>query len=365
VCAVAIAASAGLQKAVSEHLLLTGAADGQGRLWRLTAHGNIPPPLMLGQTHEGAIRAVAFHPNGLLCVTGGEDKRIGIWEIATGKLVRWLQVEEGLPPHQGTVTSLHFAPDGYLVSAGRDNVVKVWNLQSEGELVRVHPGRTGDVTNPGLSPDGRRVLFDLGDELRILDRDGGTCLGSLRNRNQGRFQGFAQFSPTGRLILTASSNARLQLWRSPATPEETLFFRQGYTQGFHRGSLLALGPLGGATGWAGLLPTPQLWQLLGQEVRHFLVPNASVVNCGTFAPDESAFFTGGADKTVRVWAIPPMQRWNQTSEARITYIGSQVERGTDRVRIRAEMANPDDPGQRLRSGLHAVMRLFPEAASLK
>jgi WD40 repeat protein len=251
-------------------------------------------------------------------------------------------------------------------------------------LVRVHPGRTGEVTQLGLSPDGQRVLVDLGEELRILDRDQGTCLGSLRNRKQGRFQGFAQFSPTGQMLLTAASNARLQLWRAPATPEESQFFRHGYTHGFHRSSLLALNVFAAESGPAGfsslLLATsrmplvpklqlgnevPQLWHFPGQEVRHFVIPGGSMVNCGAFAPDESVFFTGGTDKSVRVWAVPPVQVWNQPLEARITYVGSQVERGTDMVRIRAEMENSQDPDRRLRSGLYAVMRLFPETAEMK
>jgi WD40 repeat protein/biotin carboxyl carrier protein len=426
VTAVAIASCPASAGTAQEYALVTGCAVGHGGLCRVTANGKdagyagsqvgaglsqrllgnqqrfgnqmtkVQAPVLLSQTHEGAIRAVAFNLDRTRCATGGEDKRIGIWEVASGKHLFWLQSEDGLPAHQGTVSSLHFSRDGHLVSAGRDNVLKVWKLPS-GEpsrvsapvLVRVHPGRTGEVTQLGLSPDGRRVLVDLGEELRILDRDQGTCLGSLRNRKQGRFQGFAQFSPTGQLLLTAASNARLQLWRAPATPEETHFFRHGYTHGFHRSSLLALNVFAAESGPAGfsslllatsqmpLVPTvdaglsrrlllgneaPQLWQLPGQEVRHFVIPGGSIVNCGAFAPDESVFFTGGTDKSVRVWAVPPVQVWNQPMEARITYVGSQVERGTDMVRIRAEMENPQDPDRRLRSGLYAVMRLFPETA---
>jgi WD40 repeat protein len=413
VTAIAIASSPASEGPARDYALATGCADGQGRLWRVTAKGKgdgyagsqtqfgnqmtkVQAPVLLSQTHEGAIRAVAFNLDRTRCATGGEDKRIGIWDVASGKHLYWLQSEDGLPAHQGTVTSLHFGRDGYLVSAGRDNVLKVWKLPS-GEpsrvsdrmLVRVHPGRTGEVTQLGLSPDGRRVLVDLGEELRILDCDQGNCLGSLRNRKQGRFQGFAKFSPTGQLLLTAASNARLQLWRAPATPEETHFFRHGYTHGFHRSSLLALNAFAAESGPAGfsslvlatsqmpLVPgrrrlkpastgneAPQLWQLPGQEVRYFVTPSGSIVNCGAFASDESVFFTGGTDKSVRVWAVPPVQQWNQPLEARITYVGSQVERGTDMVRIRAEMENSQDPDRRLRSGLYAVMRLFPETAEV-
>jgi WD40 repeat protein/biotin carboxyl carrier protein len=357
------------QRTAHDHVLLTGCADGQGRLWRLTAEGKIQAPVPLSQTHEGAIRAVAFTPDRALCATGGEDKRIGIWDVGSGKHLYWLQSDDSLPAHQGTVTSLQFGSDGRLVSAGRDNVLKVWKLEGAGRLVRVHPGRTGEVTRLGLSPDGQRILVDLGEELRILERDSGNCVGTLRNRKQGRFQAFAEFSPSGRMLLTAASNSRLQLWRAPATPDQSHFFRNGYTYGFHRSSLLALNALGAESALAGFsslmlaiseTPAPRLWHLLGQEVRHFVIPSGAVVHCGAFAPDESVFFTGGSDKSVRVWAVPPDQQWNQPLEARITYVGSQVERGTDMVRIRAEMENLQDPDRRLRSGLYAVMRLFPE-----
>jgi WD40 repeat protein len=266
------------------------------------------------------------------------------------------------------VTSLHFGLDGRLVSAGRDNVLKVWKLDGVGKLVGAYPGRTGEVTDLGVSPDGRRVLFDMGEELRILDAARGTSLGTLRNQKQGRFQGFAAFSPTGQLVLTAASNSRLQLWRTPTTAEETQFFRQSYTHGFHRGSLLAFGAEPGFAGLASLMvaeTAPRLWQLSGQEVRHFNIPNGALVNCGVFAPDESVFFTGSSDKSVHVWAVPNTAQRAHSLEARITYVGSQVERGTDMVRIRAELENPHDLDRRLRSGLYAVLRLFPETAGLK
>jgi WD40 repeat protein len=209
------------------------------------------------------------------------------------------------------------------------------------------------------------------EELRIVDRERGTRIGSLQNHKQGRFRGCAQFSPSGKLVFTAASNSRLQLWRAPATAEETQFFRQGYLSGFDRRSLLPVAAIGspwsfGAFTSLASRPTaaPMLWQLSGQEVRHFVVPGSTMVQCAAFAPDESVVFTGGTDKTVRVWAVPKTQQWNQPLEARITYVGSQVERGTDMVRIRAELDNPSDPGRRLRAGLFAVMRLFPETATL-
>jgi WD40 repeat protein len=310
----------------------------------------------------------------LSVATAGDDKRVGIWDAHTGEHRHWLQPEDGAPAHNGTVTSVQFAPDGRLISTGRDNTVKVWSLADGGKLIASYPGRTGEVGSLGISPDGRRLLFDMGEELRILDREAGTRVGSLLNQKQGRFQSFAHFSPSGRFIVTAASNSRLQLWRAPASAEETQFFRQGYMHGFHRGSLSPFGALGMHPSIENLIGlavsscsphAPKLWQLAGHEIRHFVTPGSNITHCGVFTPDESVLFTGGTDKTIRVWSVPSALQWSQPLEARITHVGSQVERGTDMVRIRAEIDNPTDPEHRLRAGLFAVMRVYPETKEIK
>jgi WD40 repeat protein len=322
------------------YTLLTGCGDGHSKLWTVPFAGK-PSSLTLSQQHEGPIRAVAFNADGTRCATAGDDKRIGFWATAMGKFQFWLHAENGLSAHHGAVTSLRFCPDGQLVSAGRDNVVKVWKLgEDTGSLVQVHAGRTCEVAQLGVSPDGRRILLDLGEELRILDRDSGTWLGSLNSRRHGRFQGLAEFSPNGKLMLTASTNQRLQLWRVPPTPDEIQALRCKNDKDFQREL-----PLG--------------------EIRHFIIPGASAVHTGVFAPDESVFFTGGTDKIVRVWAVPSVKNWQPVYEARITYVGNQIERGTDMVRIRAELENPSDAGRRLRAGMFATLRIFPETADLK
>ena len=141
-------------------------------------------------------------------------------------------------------------------------------------------------------------------------------------------------------MLTASSNQRLQLWRVPPTPDEIRLLRSSTDKDFQRKL-----PLG--------------------EIRHFIIPGASAVHAGVFAPDESVFFTGAADKIVRVWAAPTVKNWQPVYEARITYVGNQIERGTDMVRIRAELENPSDAGRRLRAGMFATLRIFPEMADAK
>jgi WD40 repeat protein len=372
--------------------LASGCADARLRLWSISPRGRVRGPVVFPTGHEGAIRTVAFSADGKWLATGGEDKRIGVWDVARRKRLYWLHadVDGQGPAHRGAVTAVHFTPDRHLVSAGRDNVLKSWKLGAgSAQLVGQQPGRSGDAAQLGLSPDGRRVLFDHAEELRILDRTDWACLGSFRNRRLGRFQALALFSPSGRLVLAAAGNGRLQLWKVPPTPEITKQLRQGYAHGFRRDSLLPLlalaSPPGLAPGWVVPMASrererpepsgrsrsrlatkpqllPQLWGLDGYEVRYFLTPNTAAVTCGAFAPDEAVVFTGGTDQRIRVWAVPPASQWREPIEAEITFVGSQVERGTNTVRVRAELDNPRDPERRLRPGTHARLRLYPETA---
>jgi WD40 repeat protein/biotin carboxyl carrier protein len=348
--------------------ILTGAADGQARLWRVSPRGRVGEPVRLTPAHEGAIRAVAVSPDGKRCATAGEDRRVGVWDLASRRRLYWLEDGEGgsASAHQGAVTAVHFTPDGFLVSAGRDNALRVWRLgEGGGRLVARHAGRTGDVAHLGVSPDGRRLLFDHGEELRLLDRDDGSGRGTLRGTRQGQFQGLALFSPTGSLVLTGANNGRLQLWRAPAAPEQAALLRGAYRHGFDRGSLAALGALAGPLALTGPAARdgrlPRLWPLHGQEIRYFAVPNASAT-CAAFAPDESVVFTAGTDRVIHVWPVPPAGRRDLPLEAAVTFVGSQVERGTDGVRVRAELVNPADPDRRLRPGMFASLRLYPETA---
>jgi WD40 repeat protein len=339
--------------------LLTGCADGQVRLWDISmgASGSLQP---FTPAAGAAIRTLALSPDGRWCATGGEDKKIALWDVAAGTHLRWIAAEDGLPAHQGAVTWLQFTPDGCLISAGRDNTLKIWRLGTDaGQLVSLQAGRTGEIGQLGLSPDGQQLLFDHGDELRILDRASWSALGSLRSRRQGRFHGLALFSPTGRLLLTGSSNNRLQLWKAPAAPEQVAFFRSGYGAGLERRALAALLPLGSVL--AAEEHLPRLWDVGARELHHFVLPGAAAARCGAFAPDETVVFTGGTDKVIHVWALPARAEWGRPLEAHITFVGNQIERGTDTIRVRAEIDNPQDFP--LMPGGHASLKLYPETAA--
>lgn len=303
------------------HLLVTGCDDGRARIWSVTAR-SVKGPLVELKGHEGALRTVRFRGEAA-CLTGGDDRKIGHWDIKSGQLLGWIHAPGAWKQsaHQGTVTSLQPGADGLLLSSGSDNVQKVWRLEGmSSELLKTHRGRTGDVQRLGLSPDGKRVLFDHGDELRLLDPASGAVEGIVQSWKNLRFQDFAYFSPRGNLVLAASAEGRVGLWRAPNANDD------------RAGSF---------------------------EVAHYLPPKVGKAKCAAFAGDETVFFTGGSDHVVRAWNIPDAQHW-QPREATLTYVGTEIEQGTDLVRLQAEMPNPEKGPNRLFPGTMVVLKAFPK-----
>src|SRR5207244_844453 len=88
-----------------------------------------------------------------------------------GQLLYAFEPEHGVDnPHQGTITALHFTPQCRLVSASRDNTMRIWELREKGAHLVGEPitGRGGSVGNLGVSSDGHWGLLDKGKILQVV-----------------------------------------------------------------------------------------------------------------------------------------------------------------------------------------------------
>jgi WD40 repeat protein len=114
---------------------------------------------------------VAFSPDSKQAVSGGNDRVIRLWEVATGKEVRQFA------GHTNPILSVAFTPDcRHLISGSSqyqtpDRVVRVWDAASGKELQGLDGTNLVRVESVGLSWDGRRALVSHGSgALRLWTR---------------------------------------------------------------------------------------------------------------------------------------------------------------------------------------------------
>ena len=102
-------------------------------------------------THDGAVRAVAFSPDGKLLATASWDETARIVAVADGR-------ELARITHDGPVNAVAFSPDGkFLATASDDKTARFWSTALDDMLHQLCTGH-GRNLSPG---EWRRSLGDL------------------------------------------------------------------------------------------------------------------------------------------------------------------------------------------------------------
>lgn len=80
------------------------------------------------EVHIGGVDAVAFSPDGALLVTGGRDNLVKLWDVQ-GATDEPLATLEG---HRKPVLTVAFHPSGSFIASGSgDNTVRLWGVKED------------------------------------------------------------------------------------------------------------------------------------------------------------------------------------------------------------------------------------------
>lgn len=203
---VAIESTTGLVASVGDdHLVRVAKLRDGVQMYRLTGHADW-------------VRAAAFQPGGKVLATTGDDRRIILWDMATGS-------QSEVLPQPAAMTSLAYSVDGQLLAGvGFDGRVRVY----QGTTLR------WDLDGPGpalqavvFSPDGK-TLAAAGrtGRIRIWDVTTGQ---PLRDLDGGRWVRALAYAGDGSALASGGAGRTIRLWdaqsgqlmkESPVRPAE-------------------------------------------------------------------------------------------------------------------------------------------------
>jgi WD40 repeat protein/mono/diheme cytochrome c family protein len=274
-------------------LALSGGDDRTVRLWDLASGRE----LHCFEGHSEAVAAVIFSPDGRRIASAGRDRTIRLWDVAGRTELHRLK------GHTDAVSGLAFTPDGkQLVSAGHDGTLRLWDLGRAAE-VRSLAGHRGKVTSVAVAADGRLAISGGQDRTaRLWDLAEGRELARLEGHEREVLA--VALSSDGRHALTGGNDRTLRLWDVAGRRELRRF--AGHRNAVIRVAFSADGGqvLSASSQYRTHDLTLRVWdRRTGRELWALGGGEADSVSCAAFSPDGSRALTGTSDSPLRLWQL--------------------------------------------------------------
>lgn len=235
------------------------------------------------RTLQGHVMGVwAMIPWDDILVSGGCDRDVRVWNMATGANVHTLR------GHTSTVRCLKISDANTAISGSRDTTLRVWDLRS-GTCTSVLMGHQASVRC--LEIHGDLVVSGSYDTTaKIWSISTGQCLRTL----QGHFSQIYAIAFDGDRIATGSLDTSVRIWNPH--DGQCLAILQGHTSlvGQLQMSSNTL-VTGGSDG------SVRVWSLDSFSPIHRLAAHDNSVTSLQF--DESRIVSGGSDGRVKVWNL--------------------------------------------------------------
>jgi WD40 repeat protein len=241
-------------------------------------------------TTESPASGVAFSKDGNSLGVFEEDNKIGVWDLASGKWIRYLELPKGESPPLLLSSGRHFATDT------TNGVIKIRELASGVEIAAVDdppPNVFGKVTV--LLTDG--VLFAAAGKdpvspsstlIRVVDR-----AGKLRFQvpaGIGGAQAMA-FSPGEDTFVAAGLDTDIRVWDARTGELQRVISELNLAM-----FTMAYSPDGKYLATAGADRTIYLWDAKSWKLARKITGQPETIAAICFSPDGTLLVTGGMNE---------------------------------------------------------------------
>ncbi|KAF7986820.1 hypothetical protein HWV62_12644 [Athelia sp. TMB] len=272
----------------------TGAGDRVIKIWDL-ASGELKLSLT---GHISTVRGLAVSPRHPYLFSCGEDKMVKCWDLEANKVIRHYH------GHLSGVYSLSLHPTlDVLVTSGRDASARVWDMRTKAQI-HVLAGHTGTVADVKCQDSDPQVITGSMDStVRLWDLAAGKTMVTLTHHKKS-VRALA-IHPTEYSFASGSAGGNnIKKWKCP---EGTFVHNfSGHNAIINTLSVNAEGVMfsgadnGSLTFWDYNTGTP--FQNMEDVPQPGSLEAEAGVFCSTFDQTGTRLITGGADKTIKIYA---------------------------------------------------------------
>ncbi|KAK7047747.1 pre-mRNA-splicing factor prp46 [Paramarasmius palmivorus] len=272
----------------------TGAGDRVVKIWDL-ASGELKLSLT---GHISTVRGLAVSPRHPYLFSCGEDKMVKCWDLEANKVIRHYH------GHLSGVYALSLHPTlDVLVTSGRDASARVWDMRTKAQI-HVLSGHTATVADVKCQESDPQVITGSMDStVRLWDLAAGKTMVTLTHHKKS-VRSLA-IHPTEYSFASGSAGGNnIKKWKCP---EGSFVFNfSGHNAIINtlsvnaEGVFFSGGDNGTLTFWDYNTGTP--FQNMEDIPQPGSLEAEAGVFCSTFDVTGTRLITGGADKTIKVYA---------------------------------------------------------------